>query len=46
MLGDTKMIELQMSGKSTVFGRGELNSMLDLAEKGVRELIAAQKAAL
>ncbi|WP_323035149.1 ribonuclease PH [Pararhodobacter sp.] len=46
MLGDTKMIELQMSGESTVFGRGELNSMLDLAEKGVRELIAAQKAAL
>lgn len=46
MLGATKTVEVQMSAEGTVFGRGELNSMLDLAEKGVGELIAAQKAAV
>ncbi len=45
MLGETKMVEVQMSGESAVFGRGEMNTMLDLAEKGVAELIAIQKAA-
>jgi len=46
MLGAEKLIEVQMSGESSVFGRSELNEMLDLAEKGVGELIAAQKAAI
>jgi len=46
MLGESKMIEVQMSGEGSVFGRGELNSMLDLAEKGAAELMAIQTAAL
>lgn len=46
MLGQSKMIEVQMSAESAVFGRGELNALLDLAEKGVAELIGAQKAAI
>jgi len=46
MLGAEKLIEVQMSGESSVFGRSELNEMLDFAEKGVGELIAAQKAAI
>ena len=46
MLGDGRLIEVQMSGESAVFGRGEMGTMLDLADKGMAELVAAQKAAL
>ncbi|PVH28530.1 ribonuclease PH [Pararhodobacter oceanensis] len=46
MLGDLRMIEVQMSGEGSVFGRAEMNTMLDLAEAGITELVAAQKAAL
>ena len=42
MLGNDKLIEVQMSGEGGVFGRDELQSMLDLAAKGSAELIAAQ----
>lgn len=39
-------VEVQGTGEHGVFGRDQLNAMLDSAEKGCRELIAAQKAAL
>ncbi|AGF73309.1 ribonuclease PH [Corynebacterium halotolerans YIM 70093 = DSM 44683] len=41
-----KFVEIQGTGEQGDFGREELGEMLDLAEKGCRELIAAQKAAL
>ena len=46
MLGDDKLIEVQMSGEGSVFGRAELQTMLDLAAKGSAALIAAQAGAL
>ena len=42
MLGNDRLIEVQMSGEGSVFGRDELQSMLDLAAKGSAELSAAQ----
>lgn len=39
-------IEVQGTAEGHAFRRGELDAMLDLAEKGIAELIAAQDAAL
>lgn len=39
-------VEVQGTGEHGLFGRDQLNAMLDSAEKGCFELIAAQKAAL
>lgn len=39
-------VEIQGTGEHGLFGREDLNEMLDVAQKGCRELIAAQKAAL
>lgn len=41
-----KYVEVQGTGEAGDFGREELNAMLDVAEKGIRELQAAQRAAL
>ncbi|RNE49693.1 ribonuclease PH [Corynebacterium alimapuense] len=41
-----RFVEIQGTGEQGDFGREELNQMLDSAEKGCRELVAAQKAAL
>lgn len=46
MQASGKFVEIQGTGEHGLFGRAELNAMLDVAEKGCRELIAAQKAAL
>ncbi len=46
MAASGNFVEIQGTGEHGLFGRGELNSMLDLAEKGCYELIEAQKAAL
>jgi ribonuclease PH len=46
MLGDGRMVEVQMSGEASVFGRGELTTMLDLAGKGVEALVEAQRGAV
>ncbi|WP_370302012.1 ribonuclease PH [Pseudooceanicola sp.] len=43
--GSGKLIEVQMSAEGSVFSRDQMNTLLDLAEKGVGELVAAQKAA-
>ena len=39
------IIELQGSAEGATFSRDEFNKLMDLAEKGVNELVAAQKAA-
>ena len=46
MTGAGGFVELQGTAEGVVFTRSEMNALLDLAEKGIRELLAAQKAAL
>ncbi|HTX60304.1 MAG TPA: ribonuclease PH [Verrucomicrobiae bacterium] len=41
-----RFVELQGTAEATPFDRRELDAMLALAEKGIRELFAAQRAAL
>lgn len=40
------LIEVQGSAEGATFSRDEMNTLFDLAEKGVAELVAAQKAAV
>lgn len=46
MTGRGRLIEVQMSAEGASFNRTEMNELLDLAERGVADLVAAQKAAL
>ena len=46
MLGATGLIEVQGTAEGVAFTRAQLGELLDLAEKGIRELMAAQAAAL
>ena len=46
MTGSGKFIEVQGTAESAPFTRREMDAMLGLAEQGIRQLIAAQKAAL
>jgi ribonuclease PH len=46
MLGAKSLIEVQGTAEGVAFTRTELNALLDLAEKGIRELMAAQREAL
>ncbi|MEO1562331.1 MAG: ribonuclease PH [Pseudomonadota bacterium] len=46
MTGSGGMVEVQASAEGAAFSREELTKMTDLAEKGIAELVAAQKAAL
>ena len=46
ILGDGRLVEVQMTGEGAVFGRTELDRMLDLAQRGVAGLIQAQKSVL
>ena len=45
MLANGQMIETQMSAEGATYSRAQMNELLDLAEKGVAELVAAQEAA-
>jgi ribonuclease PH len=45
MTGSGKLIEIQMSAEGSTYSRDEMNQLMDLAEKGISELVAAQKAA-
>ncbi len=45
MTGTGGIIEVQGSAEGATFSRDEFNALMDLAEKGAAELIAAQKAA-
>lgn len=42
MLGDEKLIEIQMSAEGSTFSRGQMDELVDLAIKGNRELAAQQ----
>ncbi|TMM52609.1 ribonuclease PH [Sulfitobacter sabulilitoris] len=45
MTGTGQLIEVQMSAEGSTYSRDQMNKLMDLAEKGVAELVAAQKAA-
>ena len=46
MTGGGGVVEVQGTAEGAPFSRDEMSAMLDLAGRGIRELIAAQKAAL
>ena len=46
MTGSGQFVEVQASGESAMFSRGELDQMLDLAGQGIEELIRMQQAAM
>jgi ribonuclease PH len=46
MTGSGGLIEVQGTAEGAPFSRVEMNALLDLAQKGIQQLIAAQKAAL
>jgi ribonuclease PH len=46
VLGSGRLIEVQMSAEGATFSRDEMTALLDLTDKGVAELVAAQKAAI
>ena len=45
MTGSGKLIEIQMSDEGSTYSRDQMNQLMDLAEKGVAELVEKQKAA-
>jgi len=45
MTGGGRLIEVQMSAEGATYSRDQMNQLLDLAEKGVTELAALQRAA-
>lgn len=46
MTGNLQLIEVQGTAESGSFNRSQLDRLLDVAEQGIQELIAAQKQAL
>lgn len=46
MLADGGLIETQATAEKDSYTRAQFNAMLDYAEKGIRELLAAQQAIL
>ncbi len=46
MTGSKQLIEVQMSAEGSTYTRDQMNQLMDLAEKGVDELVAAQLAAV
>jgi ribonuclease PH len=46
MNGEGNLIEVQGTAESGSYSRSQLNALLDLAEKGIGKLMAAQAAAL
>ena len=46
MTQDGKFIEVQGTAEGLAFSRDEMNAMLELAEKGCRELLVIQQQAL
>ncbi len=45
MTGSGQLIEIQMSAEGSTYSRDQMNQLMDLAEKGVAELVDAQKSA-
>ncbi|MBY6049295.1 ribonuclease PH [Vannielia litorea] len=46
MTGSGRLIEVQASAEGATFARSELDALMDLAEAGVAQLVAAQKSAV
>ena len=46
MTGAGQLVEVQMSAEGATFSRAQMDQLVDLAEKGVSELVNAQKAAV
>jgi ribonuclease PH len=46
MTGSGGLVELQGTAEGEPFSRAEMDAMMGLADKGIRELVAAQRAAL
>lgn len=46
LTGAGRLIEVQMSAEGATFSRDEIGQLLDLAETGMADLVAAQKAAI
>jgi ribonuclease PH len=46
MTGSGGLVELQGTAEGEPFSRAEMDAMMDLADKGIRELIAVQRTAL
>jgi ribonuclease PH len=46
MLGSGKLVEVQMSAEGATFSRDQMGQLMDLAEAGVSQLVAAQLAAV
>jgi ribonuclease PH len=46
LTGRGRMVEVQMSAEGATFSRDEMDQLLTLADKGIAELVAAQKAAV
>ena len=46
MTGSGGLVEVQGTAEGEPFSRAQMNAMLDLADKGIQQLIAAQKAAV
>jgi len=46
LTGSGRLIEVQMSAEGATFSRGEMTELLDLADKGMAQLVSAQKAAV
>ena len=46
MTGSGGLIEVQGTAEGAPFSRAEMNALLDLAQKGIAQLVAAQKTAL
>ncbi|WDA13538.1 ribonuclease PH [Paracoccus marcusii] len=46
LTGAGRLIEVQMSAEGATFSRDEMGRLLDLAEAGMADLVAAQKAAM
>jgi ribonuclease PH len=46
MTGSLRLVEVQMSAEGATFSREEMSELMTLAEKGVKELVEAQEAAV
>ncbi len=46
MTGSKRLIEVQMSAEGATYSRAQMDELMDLAEKGVDELVALQKVAI
>ncbi|MBD3678217.1 MAG: ribonuclease PH [Rhodobacteraceae bacterium] len=46
LTGGGRMVEVQMSAEGATYSRDEMNELLTLADKGIAELVEAQKAAV